>query len=212
LSGNEFRLMFGFWHVYRIGVDLTAVTTAAAVAFAAVFVAELGDKSQLVALTFAARHRRGTVLAGIAAGSAIVFGLSVTAGRMLGTVLPHLWLAVASGVLFVALGLWSLRPGAHDDEEHAITPARSGLRSFLAVTGTITACELGDKTMFVAIGLSAGHNTLGVWLGSVAAMTVADGAAVFAGRLASRVVSRRGLGRFAAWTFIVTGVLRLVTV
>ena len=71
------------------------------VAFGVIFVAELGDKSQLMALAFAARYRPFPVLAGIALGAAAMFALSVAVGAVLGVALPTRAINVAAGVAFL---------------------------------------------------------------------------------------------------------------
>ncbi|HEX6239078.1 MAG TPA: TMEM165/GDT1 family protein [Acidimicrobiales bacterium] len=75
-----------------------------------VFVAELGDKTQLVALGFGARHRIGPVMVGVVAGYMTTTLLSVVAGGLLGVTLPTRAVGLAGGVLFLCFAGWMLAP------------------------------------------------------------------------------------------------------
>ena len=77
------------------------VLAATALSFAVIFVAELGDKSQLMALTFATRHRALPVLAGITVATSVVHLVSVAVGRGLGAALPTGWIALVAAVAFL---------------------------------------------------------------------------------------------------------------
>src|SRR5918993_4005462 len=103
-----------------------------------VFLAELGDKTQLVALGFGARYRLTTVLAGVAAGYMASMLLSVVIGGLLGAALPTDAISIGGGVLFVVFAILSLRaardasPGAHvpaDRPFDAPADGRSGVRA-----------------------------------------------------------------------------------
>ena len=94
-----------------LGVD------AFAVAFGVVIVAELGDKSQLLTLSFAARYPAWLVLAGVTIAALLMLGLAVLAGSMFALVLPIAVVQVAAGIAFLAFGIWTLR--GDDDEQLA---------------------------------------------------------------------------------------------
>src|SRR5688500_20286883 len=90
-----------------------------AVSFGVVFVAELGDKSQLMALAFATRYRALPVLLGITLATTAVHLLSVAVGHGLGNALPTSWIALVAAVAFVGLGAWTLRGGRLTSAEPA---------------------------------------------------------------------------------------------
>ena len=85
-------------------------------------VAEMGDKSQLVALAFATRFSAMIVLAGVTAATLLVHLASVALGSVLDTLIPETWLNIGAGVAFIAFGLWTLRGDKLEDE----FPGRSG--------------------------------------------------------------------------------------
>src|ERR1043165_5833335 len=77
------------------------------VSFGVIFVAELGDKSQLMALTFSARYRALTVLIGITIATAVVHAVSVLVGGLLGATLPTASINIVAGVAFLGFAWWT---------------------------------------------------------------------------------------------------------
>jgi putative Ca2+/H+ antiporter (TMEM165/GDT1 family) len=88
-----------------------------AVALGIVFVAELGDKTQLVVLTFGARQRPLPALAGLTAAAAVLMALAVTAGAAVGAALPDRAVAALAGFLFLGFAVWAWRETATEEEE-----------------------------------------------------------------------------------------------
>src|SRR5690606_21413977 len=93
------------------------VLAALLLSFAVIFVAELGDKTQLVAMMFALRYRWWVVLSAITAATAVVHVLSVAIGYYLGAALPTHLLGFIAGAMFIFFGLWTLRGDSLTDEE-----------------------------------------------------------------------------------------------
>src|SRR5258707_4010969 len=92
---------------------------ALAVSFGVIFVAELGDKSQLMAMTFATRYRAATVLVGITIATALVHLVSVGVGVGLGSALPAGWIGLVAGIAFLVFGAWTLRGDSLTEQEKA---------------------------------------------------------------------------------------------
>ena len=179
------------------------------ISFGVIFVAELGDKSQLMALTFATRYPAGVVLAAITAATALVHAASVAIGAALGAALPTRPIAVIAGVAFVIFGLWTLRGDSLSEEEKE--RARAGRRNaFLAVGGVFFLAELGDKTMLATVTLATDHGVFGTWLGSTLGMVAADALAIVVGRQlgarlperAIRITAAMLFFAFAIWIFV----------
>ncbi|GAB3661415.1 TMEM165/GDT1 family protein [Glycomyces tarimensis] len=177
--------------------------SAAALSFGVIFVGEMGDKSQLMALSFAARYKLRSVIAGLVIATAILFGVSVGIGATAGSLLPTDWITLGAAVLFIGFGLWTLR-GEDDDDAHEFKERKSGL---LTVTGAILLAELGDKTMLAAIFLGGQYNPWGVWLGATAGMVAADLLAVFAGAWVARRIPERYIRWGSAALFMVLGLV-----
>jgi Ca2+/H+ antiporter, TMEM165/GDT1 family len=173
-----------------------------AAAFALVFVAELGDKSQLVALSLATRYRMAPVFAGMVLAYAGTQTLSVILGAVLGAALPTAPLGVAGGLLFLAFALWTWRGGAEEPEG---APARVGGRSVVASVAALSfVAELGDKTMLATATLATRADPVLVWIGGTAGMVAAGALAVVAGgalgaRLPRRLTRVLASGLFGAF-------------
>ena len=90
---------------------------ALAISFGVIFVAELGDKSQLMAMTFATRFRPLPVLVGISVATTVVHAISVGIGYGLGASLPTGWIALVAGVAFLVFGAWTVRGDTLTDQE-----------------------------------------------------------------------------------------------
>ncbi len=177
--------------------------------FAVIFVAELGDKTQLVAMTFALRYRWWVVLAAITAATTAVHVLSVAIGHYLGAALPTHLLGLLAGAMFVFFGLWTLRGDKLTDEEASRAQRATGA-AFFVVTSAFFLAELGDKTMLATITLAADHNWLGVWIGSTLGMVVADGLAIIVGAVAGKHLPERTIQIAAAALFLIFGAFMLL--
>ena len=170
---------------------------AAAVAFGAIFVAEFGDKSQLLVLAFATRYPAGPVVAGVVLAAAVVQGLSVAVGAAVGAALPAQAVAVTAGVAFLAVAAWTLVGRDDDDGSHVVDATRGrGRRAAsatiaLAVAGAFVLGELGDKTMLATFALAASQGPIATWIGSTAGEVAANLVAVAVGhRVGSRIPPR----------------------
>jgi putative Ca2+/H+ antiporter (TMEM165/GDT1 family) len=172
------------------------------VSLAVVFVAEIGDKSQLMALSFATRLPLLPVLGGIACATALLTGLSVAVGNLAGELIPDRVALGVSAVLFVAFGFWALRGPDEAVEEDEARGARSLARlPFLAVFFTFTLAEIGDKTMLATVTLAANAPALATWTGATAGMLGANLLAVGLGRAIGVHVPERLLRLFSAVMF-----------
>lgn len=184
---------------------MSAFLLASALSFGIVFLAELGDKSQLMAMSFAARYRLPAVVLGIAIASAGVQALSVTIGQSLGAVLPTDWIAIDAGLLFIAFAVWTLRNGTGDRADRLPEP-RKPHHAVVTVTFTFIVAELGDKTMLATLALATQHNPWGVWLGSTTGMVAASLLAVIVGHQIGLRVPERVIAVGAACLFAIVGV------
>jgi putative Ca2+/H+ antiporter (TMEM165/GDT1 family) len=185
------------------------VLAALLLSFAVIFVAELGDKSQLMAMTFALRYRWWVVLIGITAATTAVHLISVAVGHYLGAALPTHLLGILAGVAFVFFGLWTLRGDKLSDDE-ATKAQRSTAPAFFTVTSAFLLAELGDKTMLATITLAADNDWVGVWIGSTIGMVAADALAIVVGAIAGKHLPERVIQLGAAALFVIFGVAMLL--
>ena len=175
-----------------------------------IFVAELGDKSQLMAMTFAARFRALPVLIGITASTAIVHLASVLVGAALGAAIPTGPISILAGLAFLAFALWTLR-GDELTEDERRKATRTSKAAILAVGVAFFLAELGDKTMLATVTLAANNGGLaaltGVWAGSTIGMVAADALAIAVGQILGRRLPDRVIKYGAAATFAIFAIL-----
>lgn len=173
---------------------------------AVIFVAELGDKSQLMAMTFAARYRARDVLIGITIATAIVHLASVGIGLAVGTAFADYQgvIAVVAGLAFLAFAVWTLRGDELTDEE-ADKARRSTGAAILAVGTAFFLAELGDKTMLATITLATREDWFGTWVGSTLGMVLADALAIGVGAVLGRTLPEKTVRYGAAVLFALFG-------
>jgi putative Ca2+/H+ antiporter (TMEM165/GDT1 family) len=188
---------------------LDGFLAATAISFGVIFVAELGDKSQLMALTFATRFRPWPVLAGITAATAVVHLVSVGIGYGLGAALPTGWISLIAGLAFLFFGAWTLRGDTLTDTERGKAERATG-SAMLAVGGAFFLAELGDKTMLATITLATQHGWFGTWIGSTIGMVAADALAIMVGRMLGRHLPEKIIKYGAAALFAIFGIWLIV--
>jgi putative Ca2+/H+ antiporter (TMEM165/GDT1 family) len=168
-----------------------------------VFAAEMGDKTQLVALAFATRYKALTVLFAVFVATILVHLLSVFIGEAASLLIPIFWIKIVAGASFILFGLWTLRGDEFDDENER---QESRFGPFLTVAIAFFVAELGDKTMLMTITIASQQQSfIAVWLGSSLGMVLADGIAIAVGKLLGQNLPERVIKYGAAVIFFASG-------
>ena len=182
-----------------------------------VFVAELGDKTQLVAMGFGARHRILPVMVGMFIAYAAANLLAVVVGGLLGATLPTRALGLAGGVLFLAFAAWSLRtPADEGDGEDGgevgagAEPARPARGVVASVAIAVFVAELGDKTQLATATLAAQGPPLLVWIGATLGIVASGAVGVLVGRAVGSRLSERATRIGSAVLFALFGLALLL--
>lgn len=172
-----------------------------------VFIAEMGDKTQLVALAFATKFKTWTVIAGVFLATFVVHLISVIVGGAVSHVLPLFWIKALAGLSFIFFGLWTLRGDSLDDDEMNKT---SRFGPLLTVAVTFFLAELGDKTMLATITVASEQNNFtAVWFGSTIGMVLADGLAIIVGKMMGKNLPEVLIKYVGAAVFLISGVWTL---
>jgi putative Ca2+/H+ antiporter (TMEM165/GDT1 family) len=184
--------------VRRSGAPVDAILAS----FLLVAAAEMGDKTQLLALTLASRYRRPwTVLGGILAATVVNHGLASAVGSEVAALVPPRVMAAALAATFVAFGLWTLRPDTLEEDRAA---PRFG--PFLTTAVLFFLAEMADKTQLATVALAARYRSVVlVTTGTTLGMLASDGLAVFLGERLARVVPMSRLRFVAAALFLAFG-------
>ncbi len=179
------------------------------ISFGVIFVAELGDKSQLMALAFATRYRPLPILVGITIATALVHAVSVLVGVVIGGRLPTDAIKVVAGLAFLGFAAWTWRGDTLDDDDQARVE-RTGRSAVVAASVAFFLAELGDKTMLATITLATTHGALGTWLGSTLGMVAADALAILLGAYLGARLPERAIRIGATAAFVVFGLVLVV--
>jgi putative Ca2+/H+ antiporter (TMEM165/GDT1 family) len=168
-----------------------------------VALAEMGDKTQLVAFSLASRYRRPwTVMLGILLATTVNHGLASSLGVWAAKQVPGSVLGWALGLGFIAFGVWTLFPDSVK-ERHA--EGRWGVLASTAVVFFLA--EMGDKTQLATVALGARFGApVAVTAGTTLGMLAADGLAVFGGAYVSERVPMRFVRWSAATLFVLFGI------
>ena len=168
---------------------------------------EMGDKSQLLALAFAARMKLRKVLSGIFFAVIVLNGLAVAVGTVLASVPGwQAWVKLISAALFLIFGLWSL--GGEKSEGSAPQNRRHSCGDIALVFASFFFSEMGDKTQLVTISLAAQYPAapLLILAGTTLGMMLADGVGIFAGVIVHRKLPEHALRIISASLFITFGI------
>lgn len=176
------------------------------ISFGVIFIAELGDKSQLMAMTFATRYKPVPILIGITIATALVHAVSVGIGAVLGASLPTTAITIAAGLAFLGFAAWTLRGDSLDEEEQA-RAERSSRSAIVAASVAFFLAELGDKTMFATITLATTQGVVGTWLGSTLGMVAADALAIGVGAVLGARLPERTIRIGASIAFALFGLV-----
>jgi putative Ca2+/H+ antiporter (TMEM165/GDT1 family) len=182
--------------------------TALWTSFLLVALAEMGDKTQLIALALAARYRRPwTVMLGILLATVVNHALAATAGVWVAHLLSPAALAWTLAAGFLGFGIWTLVP---DRAPEAGRPTRWG--PLITTVVVFFFAEMGDKTQLATLALGARFQNAGlVTVGTTLGMLLADGLVVCFGAQLGRLVAPRVLRRTAAALFLLLGAVALLS-
>mgnify|MGYP003328781740 CR=1 FL=1 len=180
-----------------------------AISFGVIFIAELGDKSQLMALTFATRFPAIKVLIGITIATAVVHLGSVGIGAVLGAELPTHLISIIAGIAFLGFGAWTLRGDSLSDDE-AAKAERGGTSPIVAASVAFFLAELGDKTMLATITLATDNGAVGTWAGSTVGMVAADALAIWVGKALGERLPEKSIKIGASLAFFTFGAVMLI--
>ena len=173
--------------------------------FTLVALAEIGDKSQLVCMTLAARHRHWPVILGATTAFALLNVLAVLFGTAVAAWIPERVIAALVAILFGAFGLHAI--GAHVDNNSEEITERPGHSIFFTTLLLIFVAEFGDKTQIAVAGLASSLTPLPVWLGATIALALVSVLGVWLGRTVLQRLPLHWLHRLSGGIFIMFAVI-----
>ena len=178
---------------------------------AVVALAEIGDKTMLLAIVLAARLRAPwAILAGIFAATIANHALAALVGSKVAGLLQADWFRIAVALGFIAMAAWTLVPDKLDDDEDSV---RSSGGAFLTTLVSFFLVEMGDKTQVATIALAAHYQSVAVVAaGTTLGLMLANGPAVFLGEAIEQRISMKLTRMLAAALFFVLGIWQLAEI
>ena len=168
---------------------------------ALVVLAEMGDKTQLLAMALACRFRWQTVMLGVFAATLCNHFLAVVAGTYLTKVIPLYYVQAAASASFILFGFWTLHGDTLEGEDQ-----RFHYSPFWTVSVAFFLAEMGDKTQLATVALAAEYKSiLAVWLGTTTGMLIADAIGIGVGIVLGKKIPERLIKWVAALIFIFFG-------
>ena len=174
-----------------------------------VALAEIGDKTQLLAFVLAARFKKPLpIIAGILCATIVNHGLAGALGAWITSVLTPETLRWVVGLSFIGMAVWTMIPDKIEDDETQVAH-RWGV--FGATLVTFFLAEMGDKTQIATVAMAAHYpNPVLVVIGTTLGMLIADVPAVFVGDRFAKKIPMKLVHAIAAAMFAVIGVMTLL--
>lgn len=191
------------------------------IAFLLVFLSELGDKTQLLVLSFSSKMKTIWILLGVALGSLLSHGVAIFFGSSIGLLendLFHFYLKLFTYFSFLLFGIFSLFNCCEKDssqKEVSLLKKLSSLKLnyIFIIAISIAIGELGDKTFLASIGLgiSYPHEKIFLMVGAILGMIISDGIAIIFGKFLSRKISEDIMKKISSFLFITFGICGLIS-
>ncbi|MBI5190606.1 MAG: TMEM165/GDT1 family protein [Nitrospirae bacterium] len=166
-----------------------------------VVLAEMGDKTQLLAMAFATRFNWRVVMLGVFAATLVNHLFAVLAGNYLTSVIPMVYIQVGAAASFILFGLWTIRGDelSGEDKGYKFSP-------FWTVAIAFFIAEMGDKTQLATVALAAKYGSvIPVWMGTTTGMLIADAIGIIVGIVLGKRIPEKFVKWFAALLFIAFG-------
>ena len=187
------------------------------IAFIFVFISELGDKTQLLVLSFSSKLKATTILIGVALGSFLSHGVAILFGSSLGFLdneFLHYLLQVLTFLSFLVFGIFSFIPKTSDKDNSKKNNlinklVNLGIGYIFIIALSIAIGELGDKTFLASLGLGISYPSSKLFLifGAISGMVVSDSFAILFGKFLSSKLSENFLQKLSGILFIIFGLI-----
>ncbi|KAF0132723.1 MAG: hypothetical protein FD145_1578 [Candidatus Saganbacteria bacterium] len=172
-----------------------------------ILLAEMGDKTQLLAIAFAAKYKSSQVLFAIFLATVVSHAFAVVLGGLLTKIIPLEIIFLAASLSFILFGLWTLRGDSLENE--AKKESKFGPIATVAIAFFIA--EMGDKTQLATISLAIEYqNLLGVLMGTITGMVIADAIGIVAGVALKKYLPEKVMKWISAIIFILFGIAGIV--
>lgn len=190
------------------------------IAFLLVFISELGDKTQLLVLSFSSKLKASTILIGVALGSFFSHGIAILFGSSIGLLdnsFIHDLLEIITFLSFIVFGIFSFLPQKEEKENSKkdnfiMKLTKLGIGYILIIAFSIAVGELGDKTFLASIGLGISYPNQKLFLiiGAILGMVISDLLAIIFGKFLTKKIPEALMQKLSGILFIVFGIIGVI--
>ena len=186
------------------------------IAFSMIFISELGDKTQLLVLSFSSKSKACIILMGVALGSLLSHGSAIIFGSILGNInngVVQIILKIIKYISFIIFGVITLKnKGEKQEKAKKIKYTRYGIMIVFVIAISIFIGEFGDKTFLASIGLGVQYANFKIPLiiGAILGMIVSDAIAIFLGKMLNKNMSQKTMQKFSGILFLIFGLIGIL--
>ena len=178
--------------------------------FFAIAIAEMGDKTQLLAMGFATKFKIKTIIMGVFIGIFLNQLLAIIVGKVLATVIPINLVKIIAGVSFIIFALWTVRQ--NDDVHEGKKSNKSKFGPIISIALAFMLAELGDKTQLASVSLAAANpnGIMFVLFGTMLGMIVANAIGIIVGTIMGKQIPAHIIRWISVFIFAVFGVMTII--
>lgn len=179
------------------------------VTFIAIFLAELGDKTQIMTISFSSRYHHLPVFMGVIMGLGVITLLGIILGTILFEFIPIYWVKILSGLIFLFFGFWTIIKMKKIEKTEIQEKRELDKKNIFSTIFVMTSlAEFGDKTQFAVIALTAQYGApISVFIGAISAFALIVGIGVVLGKKVSEKISSKWIDIGSASVFIIIGLI-----
>ncbi len=177
-------------------------------AFIIISIAELGDKTQMLTLSFAVKYPMEKVIYGVSSAAAVLMFIAVLLGKIIQRFIPMILISIFAGAFFIIYGLTIVAPIPHEKgKEERKEPSVASKDPFWIVFGSFFLAEIGDKTQLATFALAAKYSApVQVWLGATLGLIIINLFGLLIGNMLKNFLPERVSSYLTGIVFIVIGI------
>ena len=179
--------------------------------FLIIFLAELGDKTQLLTIALASKYPIEKVIYGVVSATAALMLIAVFLGEIIQNFVPRLFISILAGAFFIIYGLMMIKPVGEEKEESE--RAIKAKDPFWAVFSALFLAELGDKTQLATFALAAKYGTpIQVWIGATLGMATVNLFGIVIGNVLKNYLPEKIITYISGGIFILFGLITFLSI
>lgn len=192
-------------------ININEISPAVSTSFILITAAEIGDKSQLVCMTLAARHRAIPVFLGALLAFIVLNSVAVIFGSAIASWFPDYIISATVALLFAGFGIHALFFSEDVDQQENVIE-KSSHNIFFSTFLLITVAEFADKTQLAVVALSSTHNPVAIWIGATLALAFTSALGIIVGTTIFKTMSLSVLHKISGIIFLILATLAIYNV